>query len=58
MQKYRYRPFLGIGIGIGLKEPILFSKISKNKQNNGDNADFYHLIFRCREAKICLFNEK
>ena len=52
---------LFLGIGIGLKEPILFQKYlkSKNKQNNEDDANFYHFSrFCCREAKICLFNEK
>ena len=59
----QYQPFLGIGIGIGLKEPILwpilFLNISINKQNNEDNANFDHFIcFCCRKAKICLFDEK
>ena len=35
-----------------------FSKISIIKQNNEDNANFYHFsCFCCREAKIFLFDE-
>ena len=44
--EHQYRTFLGIGIG--LKEPILFFKIHQNKQNK---ANIYHFSCFCREAK-------
>ena len=36
----------------------IYIYIFKNKQNNEDNANFYYFSFCCREAKICLFDEK